>query len=108
MIATISLRLFTEANSRSLFHELKRGVCEAVSLEHPDVKDQKLRENVITGMNNGGVMWIGDVRVAEMVGNRGNGVFKIYADRMSQEASKLGWKIDGVKIEAAYVASIAE
>jgi len=53
-------------------------------------------------------MWIGDVRVAEMVGNRGNGVFKIYADRMSQEAAKLGWKIDGVEIEAAYAASMAE
>ena len=34
--------------------------------------------------------------------------FKIYADRMSQEAAKLGWKIDRVKIEAAHGASMAE
>ena len=58
---------------------MKRAVCEAASLEHPDVEDQKLREHVDTGMINGGIMWSRVVRVAEMEGNRGNGVLKIYA-----------------------------
>ena len=107
-IKVLRCRTREEADRTRHIDKLKRAVCEAISLVHPDVDDQKLREHVITGMNNGGVMWIGDVRVAEMVGNRGNGVFKIYADMMSQEAAKLGWKIDGVKIEAAYAASMAE
>ena len=59
-------------------------------------------------MTNVGAMWIRDVRIAEMARNRGNGVFKTYAERMSQEAAKLGWKIDGAMIEAAYVVSMAE
>ena len=56
-------------------------------------------------MNEGGVAWIGDVRVAEMTSRSGgqNGKeFCVSASKISEEAKKLGWDIDGVQVVARY------
>jgi hypothetical protein len=85
--------------------KLRRAILEAIQAKHGDVSDKILNEKVETGMNEGGVAWIGDVRVAEMTsrpsGQNGK-EFCVNASKISEEAKKLGWDIDGVQVVARY------
>ena len=55
-------------------------------------------------MVDGGVVWIGDVRVAEIPKTQGQyrrgdvKDFRIYADKITNGARTYGWTIDGTEI----------
>ena len=78
--------------------KLKRVLCEAITEAHKDVPDEILKDQVVTGMNGGGVGWIGEVRVAETV----NGKFVLYPARITEEAKRQGWNIDGNRVREEY------
>jgi hypothetical protein len=98
-------RTFEQTQKTKHIDKLRRSILEAIQANHGDVSDSMLKEKVETGMNEGSVAWIGDVRVAEMRLRSGgvNGKeFCVDASKISEEAKKLGWDIDGVQVVARY------
>ena len=47
-------------------------------------------------------MWIGDVRITELVNERGQTTFQVHAEKISAEAGTAGWVIDGAQVKLAY------
>ena len=54
-------------------------------------------------MNEGGVVRIGDVRIAGMVKESVQKKFQIHAEKISAEAGKAGWVIDAAQVEFGHV-----
>ena len=69
--------------------------------------DATFKAKIETGTNDGGVAWIGDLRVAEIVANGNEGkAFTINVEKVTNELKNLGWCIDGAEIVAAYRAAM--
>ena len=60
------LKCRTESQKERTKHidKFKRVVCEAIRAKYPDTTDEVIRDKITTGMNGGGVGWIGETRVA--------------------------------------------
>ena len=80
---------------------MQRVVIEAVQAKYPNVTTSK--DIIETGMNDGGVVWIGGIRVAETAANGGGEkVFTIYAEKVKAELKKAGWDINGDHVVVAH------
>ena len=101
-LKAIRCRTKEEADRTKHIDKLKRVLCEAISQKYDQVSEQALKDTIITGMNEGGVVWIGDVRIAEMIKGQGPKKFQIHAEKISAEAGKAGWVIDGAQVKLAY------
>ena len=54
-------------------------------------------------MNEGGIVWIGGVRVAEMIASANGGkTFTIKADKITNQLKQFGLEIDGSGIVTAH------
>jgi hypothetical protein len=85
----------------------KRVIIETIKKKYTDVLDGTFKDKIETGMKDGGVAWIGEVRVAEMIVNGNEGkVFTINAEKVVNELRKFGWEIDGAEVVAAYRAAM--
>ena len=65
-----------------------------------------LKEKVETGMNEGGIAWIGDVRIAEMEMKEsadGGKEFFVDAKKITDETKKHGWNISGEGVVKRYL-----
>ena len=81
----------------------KRVLIEAIQAKYGDVPDATLKSAVETGMNDGGVVWIRGVRVAECIGSTSDGkVFKFNPDKVTNQMRKCGWEIDGNAVVEAH------
>ena len=81
----------------------KRVIIEAITAKYPNVDENVFKETVETGMKDGGVVWIGGVRVATMVANgAGEKVFAIDPEKLTSELLKTGWEIDGNEVVASH------
>ena len=100
-------RTQTQKEKTKHIDKCKRVIIEAIKAKYPNVPDGTFKEKIETGMNDGGVAWIGDVRVAEMVQNdKGAKVFKINAEKVANELRTFGWEIDGQSVVAAHKAAM--
>ena len=96
-------RTLEQKNKTKHIDKCKRVIIELVKAKYPNVEDKVLNGTIETGMNEGGVAWIGGVRVAEMVAS-GNGekTFTINSDKVTSELNKAGWNVDGAGIATAH------
>ena len=69
-------RTFEQTQKTKHIDKLRRAILEAIQAKYGDVPEKMLKEKVETGINEGGVAWIGDVRVAEMRVKPGGGDVK--------------------------------
>jgi hypothetical protein len=86
--------------------KLRRSLLEAIKANHGDVSDEVLKEKVETGMNEGGIAWIGDVRIAEMKMKEsadGGKEFFVDAKKITDETKKHGRNISGEGVVKRYL-----
>ena len=88
----------TQKEKTKHIDKFKRVVCEAIKAKYPDTTDDVLKDKIVTGMNDGGVGWIGEKRVAETI----NGKFILNPTKIKEEAKAQGWDVDGEAIVAEY------
>ena len=82
-----------------------RAILEEIQSKHNNTDDKDLKDKVESGMKDGGVLWIGGVRVAEMkIKAEGVGTkeFVVDANKITEETKKQGWPIDGESVLANY------
>jgi hypothetical protein len=96
-----------QAEKTKHIDKCKRAIIETIKAKYPDVPDESFKNKVETGMNDGGVAWIGETRVAEMVGSGSEKkIFTINAEKVANELRKFGWEIDGAEVVAAHRAAM--
>ena len=100
-LKAIRCRTKEEADRTKHIDKLKRVLCETISQKYDQVSEQALKDTIIIGMNEGGVVWIGDVRIAEMSKVPAHKKFQIHAEKLFAEAGKAGWEIDGAQVKVA-------
>jgi hypothetical protein len=106
-IRFLRCRTIEQKDKTKHIDKFKRAIIETIKAKYPDVADGSFKTKIETGMIDGGVAWIGDARVAEMVSNGGGGkVFTINPEKVTGELKKLGWNIDGAEVVAAYRAAM--
>ena len=94
--------------------KLKRAILEAIQAAHTTVRNDDFKGKVESGMVDGGVVWIGDVRIAQIPktpGQYGRGDvkdFKVDADKITNAARTYGWIIDGADVLKSYNNMIEE
>ena len=107
-------RTFEQKQRTKHIDKLKRAILEAIQAAHTAVKNEDFKGKVESGMVDGGVVWIGDVRVAQIPktpGQFGRGDvkdFKVHADKITNEAKTYGWIIDGADVLKSYNSMMEE
>ena len=98
MLKPLKCRTETQKEKTKHIDKFKRVVCEAIRAKYPETTEETLKDKIVTGMNDGGVGWIGEKRVAETT----NGKFILNPVKIKEEAKTHGWDIEGEEIEAEY------
>jgi hypothetical protein len=101
-------RTFEQKRRTKHIDKLKRATLEAIQAAHANISSEDFKGKVKSGMADGGVVRMGDVRVAEIPKLPGQfrraevADFKIYAEKITKEAQTFNWTIDGVDDVQSY------
>ena len=101
-------RTFEQKQRTKHIDKLKRAVLEAIQAAHANISSEDVKGKVELGMTDGGVVWMGDVRVAEIPKSPGQFRradvmdFKVHAEKITKDAQTFGCTINGVDVVQSY------